>query len=285
MNSRESSKTLILISIVLLGVLLASCKPQTIQTVPETGTYLVDAMFREFYATLGGSDVLGPAITAMFSFRDEQCQYTQNALMCFNAQAQGIDRYNLYPLGDSIGIAGQENPAATTETDSESIAVYGEFDPLYNKMYGPLYVGQPLTQARYNPNRGRIEQYFENVGFYRDIDSPRGEIHLLSYGVYACSSDCRFPVSENSVVVPSPTVMQQPFLAQVVRLGGQNVFGMPLTEPYQAADGNLEQVYENAVFYAPPDDLTNVHLRNTPLLSRYASHRVSMPASLLWPSN
>ncbi len=215
---------------------------------------------------MGGSDVLGPAISALFTLQDEQCQYTQNALMCFDAQAQGIDRYHLYSLGDAMNIANPEKDGAAIEGGSEGIPIFDEFDALYNKLNGPLYVGLPLAQARFNPNRSRIEQYFENVGFYRDIDSPRGEVHLLSYGVYACSSDCRFPVPESSVVVPSPAILQQPFQAQVVRLGGPDVFGMPLTEPFTATDGNLEQVYENAVFYASADDPANVHLRNVPLL-------------------
>ena len=270
MSHTRNHKISIIVGLFILGMLLTSCKPQVTQPVPDPGTYLIDPMLREFYATLGGNDVLGPAISAMFNLREEQCQYTQNALLCFNSQAQGIDRYQLYPLGNSMSVADQNDVASVSLVGGETISVYEEFSQLYNRLYGSLYVGHPLTKARFNPHRNRIEQYFENVGFYRDIDTPYGQVHLLSYGVYACSRDCRYTVADRSVVVPSPPVLEQPFQAQIVRLGGQTIFGMPLSEPYQAVDGNTEQIYENVVLYAPPDDPTDVHFRNTPLALGYS---------------
>ncbi len=58
----------------------------------------------------------------------------------------------------------------------------------------------------------------------------------------------------------------QPYLSQVARLGGLNVFGMPLTEPFVAPDGNLEQIYENVVLYSPQEDTSSLQLRPVALL-------------------
>jgi hypothetical protein len=45
------------------------------------------------------------------------------------------------------------------------------------------------------------------------------------------------------------------------RLGGESVIGPPLTAPYLAADGSLEQVYERAVLYSPAEAPSEIHLR------------------------
>lgn len=254
------------ISALLVGVLLAGCVPQAPQTVPKKGTYAVDALFREFYASLGGEDTFGPAITALFNRSGNQCQYTQNALLCFSPQANGMERYNLEPLGTGMNVSEALDPSAMGSAAAETIPIYEEFTTLYEKMFGSSYAGRPLTAVRFNPNRNRIEQYFENVGFYRNIDAERGDVHLLAYGVYACSSDCLYTPPETAVVVPGPAVVEQPFLSQLVRLGGLTVFGMPLTEPYTAADGGLEQVYENVVMYSPANDPDSMRLRSATIL-------------------
>lgn len=255
-----------MVSALWAGIFLAACVPLAPQSAPEKGTYPVDALFREFYASLGGQDTLGPAITALFNRPENQCQYTQNALLCFSPQANGMERYTLEALGTSMGVSETLDPSAVESAAAETIPVYEDFAPLYEKMVGSIYVGKPLTTVRFNPNRNRIEQYFENVGFYRNIDADRGEIHLLAYGVYACSSDCHFTPPEAAVVVPGPAVVEQPFLSQLVRLGGLTVFGMPLTEPYVAADGGLEQVYENVVMYSPANTPASMRLRSTTIL-------------------
>ncbi len=62
---------------ILLPVLLilAGCATTEATPPPEPGTYTVDTVFREFYTSLGGRDTLGPAITALFNYRNQQCQY------------------------------------------------------------------------------------------------------------------------------------------------------------------------------------------------------------------
>lgn len=265
----------VIFSGIILVMIFSLLGCQRIPTTPslEAGTYSVDPVFREFYASLGDRDLLGPAITALFHHRGKQCQYTQNVLMCFDPLVQGIDRFSLYPLGKTLGVNEEPVAAAAGSLVVNGYVIYEEFETLYHRMYGPLYVGSPLTQPRFNPNKNRIEQFFENVGFYRNIDDPHGEVYLLSYGVFTCSSDCRFSAPASALVVQPAGAVEQPYLTRIVRLGGLTVFGMPLTEPYLAEDGNLEQVYENVVLYAPLGNPNDVRLRS-------ASQMLEMPSAL-----
>lgn len=253
---------------ILLPVLLILAGCSTVETTPapEVGTYPVDTVFREFYTSLGGRETLGPAISAIFNYRNQQCQYVQNVMMCFDPLAQGIARFNLHPLGDMLGIYEEPDMAASGNLVVDGYPIYEEFEEIYNRLYGPLYVGKPLTQPRFNANGNRIEQYFQNVGFYRNIDDQPGEVHLLAYGVFACSSDCRFTAPQSSVVTANLDAAAQPYLSQVARLGGLNVFGMPLTDPYVAADGKLEQIYENVVLFSDQEDTSTLGLRPVALL-------------------
>lgn len=252
---------------VLMMIVLSACVSQPVTvTVQQPGTFSVDPLLREFYASLGGEDLLGPAITALFSLDNLQCQYTQNVLMCFDPLAQGIQRFSLYPLGRTFDLGEPASPVSMTG-EEDDYPIYEEFTTLYQRLYGAQYVGRSLTPPRFNPNKNRIEQYFENVGFYRNLDDPQGEVYLLSYGVYACSADCRFSPPSSAIVIRNVVEMEQPFLPRLVRLGGVKVFGLPLTHPYLAADGFREQVYENVVLYAPPDNPNAVRLRPVARLS------------------
>lgn len=272
MLDRRISPLKSILSALWIGLVLIGCLPEAPKTQPETGVFSIDPLFREFYASLGGRNVLGPTITALFYKGNDQCQYTQNALMCFTTRTSGVGRHFLYSLGMQMGLSGPD-PAA-----QPAFEVYEEFAPLYQELNKLVDVGQPLSQARYNSNRNRIEQYFENAGFYRNIDAPYGQVQLLAYGVYGCGGDCRFTPPESAVVVPSPAAVEQPFLAQLVRLGGLTVFGVPLTGPYTTADGSLEQVYENVVMVAPSGDPTNMRLRSLALL-------LNKPQSALVPQS
>jgi len=266
MLAKTLRKLLILGVMLPVILILAGCTTTESTPPPEVGTYTVDTVFREFYTSLGGRETLGPAITALFNHRNQQCQYAQNAMMCFDPLAQGIARFNLFPLGDMLGIYEEPVLTASGNLVVDGYTVYEEFEETYHRLYGPLYVGKPLTQPRFNANGNRIEQYFQNVGFYRNINDQPGEVHLLSYGVFACSADCRFSPPQSAIVTANLASAAQPYLSQVARLGGLNVFGMPLTDPYVAADGNLEQIYENVVLFSAQEDTSSLQLRPVALL-------------------
>ncbi|MEN4011586.1 MAG: hypothetical protein AB1453_00665 [Chloroflexota bacterium] len=260
------------VTLLLVGGMFAACAPaEPLQPVQQPGTYSIDPLFREFFASLGGDEILGPAITAAFSFHNFQCQYAQNALMCFDPFGQGVQRFSLYPLGRGFEL----DHVISTQSGADNFPIYEEFEMLYSRL-GWQYTGKALTPPRYNPNKNRIEQYFENVGFYRNIDDPQGEARLLSYGVYACSADCRYSPPVSAVVVRNVVEIEQPFLPRLARMGGVKVFGLPLGHPRIAEDGLLEQVYENVVLFSPPDNPAAMQLRPTAV-------KLGMPASAPQP--
>ena len=71
----------------------------------------------------------------------------------------------------------------------------------------------------------------------------------------ACAHE---PAVEASVILSS--VVDTPFEQAVRRLSPQFV-GQPLTEPYTASDGVLEQIYENVVIVAAPERPGGIALR------------------------
>ena len=79
----------------------------------------------------------------------------------------------------------------------------------------------------------------------------------------------RQPRHEEDNVMVAMRISDQPFAGSVERLGGPAVFGIPLSKPRLASDGRLEQVYANAVFYAPRDHPEQVRLRPLPGLLGY----------------
>jgi hypothetical protein len=245
-------------------------------------TYPVDPTFKEFYQTLGGEQLLGPAISALEVRESLQCQFTERVLMCFNPSVTDTSRFSLYPLGRELGI--QEDVHMTGVASSENariidgFAIYDKFLPLYDQMYGARYVGSPLTEMRINQDLHRVEQFFENVGFYQNLGDPNGPVFLIPYGAYLCGGSCSYHLNEYWSIVKS-NLTEQPFAASVARLGGPAVFGSLLLKPQIADDGNLQQVYANAVFYSPPDDPSQVRLRPLPILLGYTVQSLVEPKS------
>ena len=146
------------------------------------------------------------------------------------------------------------------------VPVYEEFIPLYKALSGASVAGYPLAQAKMNYSQQRIEQYFENVGFYRNFSDATGEVKLLAYGAAACTDRCDYTPAVDAVI-SSSTIPQtdRVFLEGLEKLGDASIFGAPLTRAFLAADGMQEQVFENAsLFTSPGSNL--IHLRSAPLI-------------------
>jgi len=269
--------------ILIAGTLLSACSGAPMGS--GNTTYAVAPSLREFYQSVGGEALLGPAISKDFSKDNYQCQYTSNALMCYNPLVTDNSRFFLYPLGDQMGIS-DDPTEATAETGSQSVdgfAIYDEFLPYFNQLSGEKYTGKPLTQARMNYQQKRIEQFFENVGFYKKFSDPSGTVHLMAYGAYACQSDCDFtPAVDAAVSLTANSSASQPLLAGLSKMGNTAVLGTPLTQPYIAADGMEEQVYSNAVVYAPPSQPGNAKLRP---LARLLNLPTSTPGPQVYDSS
>ncbi len=262
---------------VLIAVLLVSAActdgltlaPSSIQS-PHAQA--VDTTFKEFYQTLGGNEVLGPAISALEIRENMQCQFTERALMCFNAAASGVGRFRLYPLGLELNVQEDVRMASATGSDRsrvvDGIVIYEKFLPLYDRLYGARYVGRPLTELRINQELHRAEQFFENVGFYQDLSDPNGPVFLIPYGAYLCGGECSYRLNEYWSIVKT-NLTEQPFAGSIARLGGPGAFGSLLLKPRVTSDGMIEQVYANVAFFAPQDDTSQVRLRSLPLILGY----------------
>jgi len=261
--------------VLLLTLLLTACA-EGMGYEPAQGivrsAYPVDPTFKEFYQTLGGEELLGPAISALEIREKLQCQFTERALMCFNPAVTDASRFGLYPLGRELGIQEEAHMAGIAPLDGARIvdgfAIYEKFLPLYDRLYGARYVGSPLTEMRINQDLHRAEQFFENVGFYQNLGDPNGPVFLIPYGAYLCGGNCSYHLKEYWSIVKS-NLTEQPFAGSLARLGGPAVFGSLLLKPQIAEDGNLQQVYANAIFYSPPDDPSQVRLRSLPTMLGY----------------
>jgi hypothetical protein len=149
------------------------------------------------------------------------------------------------------------------------------------------YVGRPLTEVRYNPDRKRYEQYFENVGFYvLEMDESQ-TVGLLSYGAWMCDSNCRQLIG---IGAPGPVgplfAIAPPFLDAVGRLGSDFV-GFAISDVRTTPDGFLEQVFDNIVLVADPNQPGRVLPRAiTPIIGMMPDPpmpRSSDPESYFYP--
>jgi hypothetical protein len=265
--------------ILLFSILFTTACSDGVSITPVPGrqahTVPVDPVFKEFYQTLGGQQVLGPAISALEIRENLQCQFAERALMCFNPAVTDANRFSLYPLGRELGIQEESQltgvAAITSARVVDGYVIYEKFIPLYDQLYGARYVGRPLTDLQINHDLQRAEQFFENVGFYQSLTDPNGPVYLTPYGAYLCGGSCSYRLSEYWSIVKS-NIAEQPFAASIARLGGPAVFGSLLLKPQLAADGYLEQAYANTIFFAPPEDPSQVRLRPLPLLLDYDVH-------------
>jgi hypothetical protein len=260
--------TVCLLAGVLLILACSACAPDetSAATPAPEGTYPVESVFREFYNLLGGDKNLGYAISPVIDSGTVEMQYTEGALMRYDAQAPASQKFSLTPLGLELHLSDQ--PIVLPEQSGARIVdgfiIYDEFVPIYDALQGARFVGKPLTQVRIDTQLGRIEQYFSNVGFYRLVNDPTKTVHLLAYGAWKCDAYCRYKGQPDAVIAPQP-VIPQPLISSIARLG-PDFSGQPLSAPYIAQDGMLEQIYENFVVYANPSNVRMISLRATPAM-------------------
>ena len=240
--------------LILLGS-IAACQPPpsgTNQSTSSSGG--IDPRFREFYDLYGGKDTLGLRISPKFTHGGLEYQYTAAALMAFNPSAERSRQYYFASIGVELGIA--EPPTDPGAPGGHKI--YEGFMAAYERMGGSKLVGLPLTEVRYNEERGGIEQYFENLGFYQ-LESDPNRVRLIHYGAWMCADVCDFDSDSASIVILS-SVAEAPFARTVARLD-PSFTGKPLTEPYIALDGGVEQIFENVVVVESPGMPGGIALR------------------------
>ena len=112
-------------------------------------------------------------------------------------------RVRLFPVGLERGVK-EPNVDEPTEPDKLYIdghIIHDEFVEMYNALGSTHIVGRPLTEVRFNLEAGRMEQYFENLGFYRLEADPNNADRLLSYGAFMCDRRCHY--TPNEVALPA----------------------------------------------------------------------------------
>ncbi|GAB4485146.1 MAG: hypothetical protein Fur0016_09810 [Anaerolineales bacterium] len=230
---------------------------------------------------MSGERVLGKALGPAFQRDGKIMQYTENALMVYDESKPVGDRFNFEPLGTSFQVSDLPLPAPENQIETRYINGYiipAEFAPFLDQLGGVRFTGYPLTQARWNPEKSRYEQFFEKMGFYQREGET--QVHLLPYGLIACREKQTEPGCSTTTpdAIIDTQYLPQPFLPIIKRLG-QDFTGAPLSEPYLASDGMLEQVYENVVLAVEPRNLRTIGLRSLALLTGYERGPLVPPSS------
>lgn len=251
-----------ILAFAVICLLSAACaSTDSIDSTAQPDTYQVGPGFREFYDLLGGVEVLGPAISPVFESQDTEYQYTERALMVRELKGTGKPSLRLAALGLDMGIAepAVPDPEQPGVRYVNGHIIYEPFVALYEKLGGARYVGKPITELHYNPQKGRYEQYFENLGFYSLEQDPPAEAHLLAYGVWKCNSSCR-QRNPGAGAIELPFRVGKPFQDAVKRLG-PDFTGFAISEVYQTPDDYVEQVFENVILVVASDGSGRVFLR------------------------
>lgn len=257
MSGKNLPKLILTVASLLLMIVLGACtdaRQEDAPSVTPQGAFAVDPLFREFYDLVGGEKVMGPAISPLFSYGNRRYQYIQAGCLEYDSGAPTSQRFRLASLGLDMGVQEPENvePCPPDQLCVNGHIIFPGFVETYRRMGGARFVGKPLTDAHYNTDKLRTEQYFENLGFYWIETDPPDKIYMLAYGAWKCDTHCRYVPSLNSIIdLPS---LQMPSQSQIFRETvsrlGADFNGFALTDPYQASDGNIEQIYENIVLYA-----------------------------------
>ena len=243
--------------VVLLAILSSACNlPAGRKTTPQSPTqpdtslvdgYPIDPIFQGLYDFLGGEALAGPVIAPLVESGDLKTQYIQAGQLVYDPQAPESDRFQLESLGRMFGIAepAVPDPGIQGMRYLNGHIILSEFVPMYEKLGGARFVGRPLTEGRHNPERQRIEQYFENLGFYRLENEQPGTVHLMAYGAMACLQDCR--VQPPMASIPSQKAYLPPPFAKVASRLGLDFTGLTLSSPQLNEIGEMEVIFENLV--------------------------------------
>lgn len=244
------------------AILVSACDSSIIAFEPVLAyPYEIDPVFREYYNKLGGADVLGLPISPMYERENVRYQFTAAVKMVNDPQAPENQLFRLAPLGLELGIRELplHPPPKANDRFVDGHWIGAMFWKKYNDLGGARVAGRPITEVHYNPDLGRHEQHFENLGLYwSDKDLP-GNIHLLAYGVHLCADVCdKLSKYDGEVVIP-PAIGDQ-FRETVSRLGA-DFTGFALSDVYDNPDGQVEQVFEYLVLVSDPDQGGRVFTR------------------------
>ena len=272
MKTGSISSVIILGFVLLWSVSLSACNKSSVDSLIITGKthafstpldirYPVDAIFTDLYSYLGGEKIIGPAITPLKNEGNLKTQFVEAGLMVYDPLATPSERYRMAPLalGFKVSEPGLRTPTEPSTRVVDGHLIFRKFLPFYERLGGARFVGRPLTEARYNFEKERIEQYFENLGFYILDNDVSQTVQLLAYGAFVCDQQCRYQPKDSSIPILK-SLLPEPFASEVARLGVTFV-GRTISEPTLLPDGREEVIFENIVLIGSPGLLGHVSPR------------------------
>lgn len=259
-KSINNAKSIILILLIaLLSACTSSIGTGGLSSETDNLGYPIDIVFADFHKkTFDG--ILGHAISPKFYLDGLSYQYYESGMLGYDP-ASREDKVFIVPLGRELGII---QPAVLPPPDENDIylnghRVYPIFVEFFLSHGGEETIGAPLTEARYNLEYDRIEQFFENFGLYYLNGQANPSINLLAYGVYACNYECRHEVEPESIFtigdINGTEVLPEAYIAAVLRQS-TNAFGNLLSSEIE--DNGLNFViFENIVLTRKQDEYGN----------------------------
>ena len=247
------ARTFLILMFMALAVLSTACGSLGVgQRDLPSGAYAPHPDFERFYLQNGGYDLFGYAISTSYTNQlGERFQYFETVLMKYHPATKQV---SFVPLGLDLGVANLPTLPWEGGHPDDGLLV-GEYTvhPAFVDLFlslGPDLTGLPVTQPFVNPGRNRVEQHFENLGMYYQLDDPEQAAMLLDYGLVHCTS-CQpnLPGAENAII-------QQPltepfFYNQMERFSiSPSTSGEVLRGPVQTPEGTTELVFEHMVLAA-----------------------------------
>ena len=224
---------------------LAGCRSSPASLAPGDADNPIAPEFKSFWEEAGGLATLGPPL----ELSRRQGGVLRQTFLAVQLFYDDLDRdrpVRLAPLGLELGLSEPAEPPADGQNgryfSETGHTLYAGFAPFFDALGGLDVVGPPITEVQFRS--GRITQYFENAGMVRPENASPSDIRLIALGLAALPGSA-FGLDVDSVILPG-TVRQRPFSDALETYGGENVLGQPLSDPYVAEDGMLEQVYERA---------------------------------------
>lgn len=236
---------LLSISILIVALAVTACGRVNAPLTSPTpyGAYEIDPIFWSYFRRKGGVEEFGPVLTTLFSNSSgEKLQYLESGLLVYDPSE---NRFYFAPLGLELKLG--EPPESGVSRPGDLIINGYRVHPGLSGYYldlGRDLVGAPISNPHYNYAKNRLEQHFENLGLYYQLDDPERIPHLLSYGLLACSSCQTYPSSESARI-------QQPitdglFLNYIHSNGiPTDLLGDIVHGPALRIDGTTEMIFEH----------------------------------------
>lgn len=251
----------IVLVLIALALWVSSCRPSPSSLAPGDAENPIAPEFKSLWEKAGGLATLGPPL----ELARREAGVVRQTFLAVQLTYDKRDRerpIRFAPLGLELGLAEPAEPLQDQRNGRYFLetghTLYAGFAPFFDALGGLEVVGPPITEVHFR--NGRITQYFENLGMVRTENASPSEVRLVALGLAAMPGGSAFGQDVDSVLLPG-TVLRRPFSKALEAFGGEATLGQPLSDPYVAEDGALEQVYERVVVFGEDPSSKDVRFR------------------------